>query len=121
VQKRTGEKVGWIGGWTGGFIWVLLLSGVLMDKGDLSGGMIGIVLFLLAVTFIVVSAPWKHPSTRYWKLFIPLYFVLFVSLAWAVWTGGGFAQLGLHPLSVVCLLPIFLPFVTAGRKRWEEQ
>ena len=99
---------------------MLVLSALWIVKGKTAEGAIGVVLFLLAVTFIVLFAPWRSGLTRYWKLMVPLYAVLFMSMAWAIWTAGGYAQLGLHPLSILWLLPILLPFGTVGRRRWQD-
>ncbi|MEI8183138.1 MAG: hypothetical protein WCG29_10590 [Desulfomonile sp.] len=33
MANRLGEKAGWIGGWCGGFLWVLLLSVMWVVKG----------------------------------------------------------------------------------------
>jgi hypothetical protein len=120
MQTRKGEQFGWIGGWGGGFIWVLILSTLWLVKGKNTEGAIGLVLCLFAAVLIVFLAPWRHPLTRYWKLMVPIYAVFVASLVWAIWSAGGYARLGLHPLSVLWMAPIFLPFVTVGRKRWGQ-
>jgi hypothetical protein len=37
MSERIQEKIGWIGGWSGGFIWVVILSVVLLFKGQTLG------------------------------------------------------------------------------------
>jgi hypothetical protein len=33
MTNRTGEKVGWLGGWSGGFLWLAVLSVVWLVQG----------------------------------------------------------------------------------------
>ena len=33
MRERRQEKIGWVGGWLGGFVWVLLLSVMLLARG----------------------------------------------------------------------------------------
>lgn len=68
MEKRTGEKTAWVGGWLGGFIWVLILSVIWLLQNRLTEGMAGLMLVFVAVGFVFASAPWKHPVTPYWKL-----------------------------------------------------
>ena len=46
-MNRKGEKMGWIGGWFGGFIWLGLLSIVWVFQNKISNGMIGIMVFIV--------------------------------------------------------------------------
>lgn len=116
-----GEKIGWLGGWLGGFLWVLILSVIRLVQGRTGEGFCGLGLFLVAVGAIYFLAPWRHPSTRQWKLMIPVYLALFASVAWAVWTSGGLAQLGLTPWSFFGVLPCFIPLWTVGGRRWGKE
>jgi len=73
MKKRTGEKAGWIAGWLGGFIWVLILAGLFFYRYKFGQGVVGVVLYAVAVASALYCAPWRHPSTPYWKLMLPPY------------------------------------------------
>ena len=120
LQDRKGEKSGWIGGWLGGFVWVAILSIVLLFQGRVLAGIVGLVLFDAAAVLILAAAPWRHPDTPYWKLMMPVYVVFFAAIAWMMWSYGGPASLGLSPWSIFLVLPILIPFATAGRRRWND-
>ncbi len=118
MRERKGEKIGWIAGWTGGFIWLALLSALWLVQGKMRLATAGTGLVGIAVLFMISLAPWKHPETKYWKLMLPLYAILLTAVAVIVWLEGGPARLGLSGWSLLACLPIFLPFVTAGRRTW---
>lgn len=120
MSDRAGEKVGWIGGWLGGFLWVLLFSAVLLIQGKRAEGMTGVVLASIAVVLVLRTAPWKHPDTAYWKLMIPVYLALGASVVWALRSHGGTEKLGLNWWSAFLALPLLIPFVTTGRRRWND-
>jgi hypothetical protein len=44
TASRAGEKLGWLGGWAGGFLWVLALA-ILFLRGQLVDGLVGLVPF----------------------------------------------------------------------------
>ena len=119
-MDRSGEKWGWTLGWLGGFIWVLILSVLMLIQGRAAPGVVGLTLAGAAVLVILASAPWKHPGTPYWQLMLPVYAMFFASLGWALWCYDGPGMLGLSGWSVFLLLPILTPFATVGRKRWSE-
>ena len=120
MPSRLGEKVGWAGGWAGGFIWVLVLSVVWLVQGKTLEAIAGLVLVCLAVVLIIGTAPWKHPKVPYWKLMSPLYLMLGLSVAWAVWSFGEAKDTGLTWWSLLWVLPILIPCGTIGRRRWED-
>ncbi len=117
AETRRGEKIGWTVGWLGGFLWLLILSGVWLADGRVGVAVFGVVLFVGAVGCIVFLAPWHHPRTAYWKLMLPIYLLFFVAVAMTVAVMGR-RTLGLSWWSVLWLLPILLPFATIGSKRW---
>ncbi len=120
MNGRTGEKIGWVGGWLGGFIWVLLLSVLFLFQGKRAEGIVGLALGCLAIVFILLSAPWKHPHTRYWKLMIPIYVALGGSLVWAMWSFHGSGEPGLSWWSAFLVLPLLVPLGTVGWRRWSD-
>src|SRR3989304_43309 len=105
-SDRKSEKGGWILGWSGGFIWVLILLVIQLANGNLPHALVGSALVAAAVTAINVFAPWRHPTQPYWKLMSPIYLLLFLSLAWLIWLSGGIAPLGLSGWGVLPLLSL---------------
>ena len=120
ANERKGEKSGWTLGWSGGFIWVLLLAVVRLAQGDLLHALAGGILVIMAVIAIRTLAPWRHLAQLYWTLMSPLYLILFLSLAWLLWLSGGMAQLGLSPWSLFLVLPLLLPLYLTGKRRWVD-
>ena len=120
MANRMGEKLGWLGGWLGGFLWVGLLGLVFLFQGKTVGGLAGLALFGVALVIVILSAPWRHPAVRYWKLMLPVYGLLALSVLWAIWAGGGVQSLGLNPWSLLGMLPLLVPFGTVGRLRWDD-
>lgn len=118
MDGRTGEKYGWLGGWWGAFLWVLILAVVWLARGRTSAGLAGLVLAGVALVASFVAAPWKRPSVPYWKLMLPLYGLLAVAVVWALWAFDA----ARHPdFSIWTLLPVLtvlMPLGTIGRRRW---
>ena len=118
-MERRGEKLSWIGGWVGAFCWLLVFSIIWMLQGRFLYAAIGEGMFLLALALILVFAPWKKPTTHYWKLMLPLYGVFLIAVAFVVYVFNGFERLadiqyGLWILP--CLSPIFI----LGNKTWRK-
>jgi len=121
MENRTGEKIGWVGGWLGGFIWLLILAIIWLLQDRRIEGMAGLLLVSTAVGLVFLSAPWKHPITPYWKLMLPIYVVLFGSVALALWSFGGAPELGLSWWSLSWVLLLLIPFGTVGKRRWNAE
>ena len=119
MKDRTGEKVGWIGGWSGGFIWLLILSGIWLIKGQLKTALAGITLVAAAAFCIFWFAPWKHPTTPYWKLLLPIYAAFFLSICFAA-LFGGFTGFTVDWWSLFWLFPLLIPLVTMGKRTWKQ-
>ncbi|MBC2716071.1 MAG: hypothetical protein HF978_12260 [Desulfobacteraceae bacterium] len=120
MMNRKGEKMGWIGGWSGGFIWLGLLSIVWVFQNKISNGMIGIMVFIVAITTIVATAPWRHPHTKYWKLMLPIYLLFFISIFLCIYLYGGLDSIGLKWTSFFWVIPCLIPFVTTGNRTWDS-
>ena len=121
MTSRKGEKAGWIGGWTGGFLWVLLPAGFWIVQGRMAEGFTGLLLAGAAVVVVLSTAPWRHPEQPYWKLMLPVYFLLGICVLWAALSSGGFAALGLNWWSAWWLMPLLFPFGSVGRLRWNDR
>jgi hypothetical protein len=117
-MNRKGEKIGWLGGWFGGFVWLVLLSAVWIFQNKIINGMLGIILFVVAVILVFTLAPWKHPNTKYWKLMLPIYSIFFVSVALCIYFYGGLKNVGLNWFSLFWIIPCLIPFGTIGNRKW---
>ena len=118
-MERTGEKIGWIGGWAGGYIWILAFGILWFFQGKLLYVTIGTAIFIIACFLIVVFAPWRRPHTKYWKLMIPIYLLFLMSVIFVVNVLSGFheparMQYGLW------IVPCLLPIVLLGNKTWDR-
>jgi hypothetical protein len=120
MRTRMGEKIGWVAGWTGGFIWVCVLSMVFLFQGRSEQGLLGAVLTGIAVLSILFFAPWRFPSTPYWKLMLAPYGVFFLSIAWAIWSYGGPGSAGLTWWNLLWFLPLLSPLGTLRKRKWAD-
>lgn len=118
MSKRKGEKAGWTLGWCGGFLWVLILSVVFFLQHKILQGILGLSVVILALAVILLFAPWKKPTTKFWILYLFPYAVFLISIVWAVWAYGGFKALGLNWWNVLWLLPMLTPIFSSGNRRW---
>lgn len=121
MNKRKGERIGWVGGWLGGFVWVLILSAELVVRGETLPAIIGLLICAAGSSAIVFLAPWRHPRTSYRLLLIPIYVLFFCSVGWGVWALGGPRQMGINGWwSLLLLMPILMPLWIVGDRRWED-
>jgi len=120
MGERIGEKIGWSGGWCGGFIWVAISSVIFLYRGRWGEGLSGLALVAAAGASIFLAAPWRHPTTPYWRLMLPPFVLLLGSAGWGVWAYGGAEEIGLDWWSLFWILPLLLPFVNAGKIRWQD-
>jgi hypothetical protein len=118
MKHRSGERWGWLGGWFGAFLWVLLLATIRIGQGNTFEGVAGFLLGAAAVALIFTLAPWRFPRTPYALLLLPLYVVLAVAVCWALWTYRDVHGAGLTWWSLLWALPLLAPLLTAGRRRW---
>ena len=118
MAARRGEKIGWIGGWLGSFVWVLILALVIVFQGRIIAGISGLGLALVTFALVFIITPWHFPTTPYRYLLVPFYLLLAVCVAWALWATGSAQELGISPFSVFILLPLLSPLWIVGRRRW---
>jgi len=64
IGNRRGEKIGWIAGWLGGFIWVAGLSLVFLYQQIWLQGLMGLLLFCAAIVSITFLAALHQGSHR---------------------------------------------------------
>ena len=121
MRERNQEKLGWVGGWLGGFIWVLILSMVFFFQGKMLQAGMGLLITCVACAAILGCSPWRYPLTTYRLLMVPIYILFFVAVGWGVWSLGDPRQMGINSWwSVFLLLPILLPLWIVGDRRWEK-
>jgi hypothetical protein len=120
MNNRRGEKMGWIGGWSGGFIWLVILSVLFLFQGRYLEVLVSIANFVAAFILIFVTAPWRHPTVRYWKLMLPIYAMLILSLILPLWAFGSPTKAGLSGWSFLWLLPALIPLWIIGNKTWND-
>jgi len=120
MGTRKGEKIGWIAGWCGGFLWVAILSVIFLAQGKGWEGFCGLILCLTAGLSIYYFLPWRNPDRPYWRLFILPYGLFFLSIVWVVWAFGGVKETGFNGWNLLWLIPAFLPFGTMGRRKWND-
>jgi hypothetical protein len=118
MTDRKREKVGWTGGFLGGFLWVLMLSVVFLFQGSQELAVQGFVITAIAVVGVLYFSPWRFPSTPYWRLMLLPYGMFFVSAVWAIWAYGGPDEIGFSWWSLLMLLPVLMPIGSLYNKRW---
>ena len=119
-KQRRGEKIGWLAGWLGGFIWLAILSLIWLIQGRTVAGIAGMFLFALAVITIHRCSPWRHPATAYIRLMLPIYALLLAAIGLCVWLMEDAGRCGFKWPSVLALTPAALPLIIAGRRRWND-
>jgi hypothetical protein len=120
MKSRIGEKLGWIGGWLGSFLWLLIVTIEWLVQGRSGHAAIGAIVLALGIILIFVLAPWRWPQTEYWKLLSPMIAVFLAAAGSCMWLEGGLAAVGLSPWNLLWLGLLVLPFATAGRRRWSD-
>ena len=63
-MERKSEKIGWIGGWIGGFFWLGLLSGILIVRNRIGHGLLGLLLFAAAIITIFFHKAVEIPGYK---------------------------------------------------------
>lgn len=121
MGERKQEKLGWLGGWHGAFVWVPIVAIILLTRGQLLAGLAGLALLAAASACIVYGVPWRHPQRRYRQLMIPIYVLIIVAVAWGIWAFDDPKYLGLNSYwSFLLILPIVMPLWTIGDRRWQD-
>jgi len=121
LENRKGEKIGWTAGWIGGFIWVAILSIIFLFQEKYEQGISGVTLTGIAIVIIYFCSPWRFPSTSYWKLMLAPYGVFYLSIAWAIWSYGGFEAVGLNWWNLLWFFPLMMPLGSLSRRKWVEK
>jgi hypothetical protein len=121
MDTRSLEKWGWWGGWFGAYLWLPILSIASGFRGDRLLAFAGTALFVVAVAAITYWAPWRHPTTRYWKLMLPCYLGLVAGVALVLSRHIESARdLVNMPYTWTWLILLILPMLTIGKTRWDR-
>lgn len=118
TSERFGEKLGWVGGWVGSFLWVAILAVVFFFRGSFMLGAIGLLLAFAAYALAMFFAPWRHPATSYWKLMLVPYGMFFLAIGWVIWAFGGIEGIGLNWWNMLWVMPMLGPFGMLGDRKW---
>jgi hypothetical protein len=119
--RDSGPKIGWVAGFLGGSLWLLILSIVHLVQQDLWGGLVGLIFYLGCLGGIFGLRPWKYPQTRLWKLYTATMAPLLLAAGFFYWREN-LLDLSLSGiLGVVSLILIlFLPVILHGHKTWNH-
>ena len=117
-DQEKSMKIGWVGGWCGGVLWIALLSFSHLLYGRYAQSIIGFGIFALSIAFITNLVPWKFPHTKYWRLLAPTYCLCGVALIWAFNSSGGLAASGMNVWQLFVLLPCLTPMLVVGNRTW---
>lgn len=116
-----GPKIGWIGGFLGASLWLLILAAVLLVHQDLRGGLWGLFLYGVCLVCVFGLRPWKHPQTRLWKLYTATLAPLLVAAAWFYWREYALSFSFSDLLSAAAIVSVlFLPVILHGHKTWDH-
>lgn len=120
MAERKGEKAGWTWGWIGGFLWVAIVALVLIAQGKAMAATVGLLIFMAAIWATRHFAPWRHPTTPYWRLMAVEYVLFLLSAIWAVWAFGGLTAVGFDGWMLLWLVPLFIPILSNATKTWAD-
>lgn len=119
MNERKGEKLGWIGGWIGSFIWLIPVSIVWLIHNQTAATIILLLIFVLGITLTFQLTPWRYPTTYYYKLMLPNILLIYLSVAVCIYF---FYELGNEKADwflFIWLIVFFTPLITLGRRKWE--
>lgn len=120
MGDRRGERLGWIWGWIGAFLWVAVLGGIFLAQGKPVPGFVMIAAFAVSAFLVRSLAPWRHPDTPMWKLMLPLIGLLTASAAGLFAFLAGAEGMGRNWWSWAWILALMPGVISAGRRRWRD-
>lgn len=122
MNERKGEKIGWIGGWIGSFVWLIPVSIVWLNFNQIAAAVILLLFFILAITLTFQLTPWRYPKTYYYKLMLPNFLLFYMSAAVCVYFFYKVETEKANWLLFIWLIVLFTPLttlVTLGKRKWE--
>jgi hypothetical protein len=119
MNNRRGEKLGWTLGLLGGTIWMFIMAAYGLFGGNWRFGAIALAGGLCVVGLVFHLAPWKHPTTQYWKLYLPPVAVMILTAAvLVIGFGPGLSHINWLPGFLCCFLPLLVPNIRG--RRWQD-
>jgi hypothetical protein len=123
MDDRRGEKAGWTWGLIGGSVWLIPAGIGLLADGRVLPGLGALGSFVLVAGLARYLAPWRHPYTPFWKLFLPfvgfMLLALQVALNFDVSIVSDAPVLGWLPYQLAFFL--LMPLAFFGNKRWADR
>jgi len=119
MNDRRGEKLGWTLGLLGSTAWMFIFAAMAFFAGDWPIGALVLGVGLCVVSMVFGLAPWKHPATPFWKLFLPpVAVIIFTAIVLMEWAG--------HKRTLELAISLvaggfFIPMSTGlGSRRWQD-
>jgi len=119
MSERKGEKIGWIGGWIGSFIWLIPVSFVWLIHKQTAAAIILMLIFVLAITLTFQLTPWRYPKTYYYKLMLPNILLIYISAIVCIYFYYELENGKVSWFLFIWLIVFFTPIITLGKRKWE--
>ncbi len=121
-KEERSRRWGWIIGFMGASLWILLGSIMLFFKPDPVGALLGLVLYFVILFLVFNWTPWKRPDTAFWKMYLVNVVFILSMLPYFAWRfDWSLVDLKNSGISPVVLISILIPVFILGRKSWNEQ
>ncbi|MBP7127418.1 hypothetical protein KBD49_13740 [Myxococcota bacterium] len=114
-----GLRLGWYLGGFGSLLWLFLLSGVWLVRGDFPGAAAVGLPGLAGVCYLVLLAPWRFPRTPIRRLYVGFVGILLAGAAVALWRHGQHLTIR-ETAPLVALVTLFVPVFPMGRRTWAD-
>lgn len=119
MKNRRGEKLGWTLGLLGGTVWMFICAAYGLFGGNWRFGAIALGGGFCVVGLVIQLAPWRHPTTQLWKLFLPPMAVMILTAGvLIIWWGHGLSPLDWAPGLLCIFFPLLIPDIR--ERRWED-
>ena len=120
-SDERGPRAGWTFGGLAALLWLLILAGVLFHRDNIIASFTSLAFFGLGLAYIVVFAPWKHPTTPFWRIYTGLVFIILAAagLLLYLWYPSEFGK-PFNELSIFSLFPLLLPAFLFGNRTWTD-
>lgn len=118
-MKGTGPRLGWWIGGIGGLLWLPIMAIIWLVQGSVVAPVLGGFISLAGVVYLLLFAPWRHPTTPMRTLYLGFIVIL---LAGAAVTVGQYWQSIREGegIPLLALVTLFIPVLTIGHKSWSD-